>query len=59
MGDDNAMLPPMLPMPARVEIDGPRMDEVRRALETARVATSGALMGAGRMLGRFGNRVVW
>lgn len=60
MGDDNMMtMPAMPPMPARVEIDGPRMDELRRALETARVATSGALIGAGRALGRFGNRVVW
>ena len=60
MGDDNMMLPSMPPMPARVEIDGPRIgEEVRRALESARVATSGALVGAGRALGRFGNRVVW
>lgn len=62
MGDDNMMfpaMPAMPPMPARVEIDGPRMDELRRALETARVATSGALVGAGRALGRIGNRVVW
>ena len=60
MGDDNMMMPSMPPMPARIEIDGARIgDEVRRALETARGATSGALFGAGRALGRFGNRVVW
>lgn len=60
MGDDNMWVPPMPPMPPRIEIDGPRIgEEVRRALETARVATSGALLGAGRAIGRFGNRVVW
>ena len=60
MGDDNVMLPPMPPMPARIEIDGPRIsEEVRSALESARVATRGALLGAGRALGAFGNRVVW
>jgi hypothetical protein len=60
MGDDNMMMPSMPPMPARIEIDGAQIgDEVRRALETARGATSGALFGVGRALGRFGNRVVW
>jgi C-terminal processing protease CtpA/Prc len=60
MGDDNMFMPMPMPMPARVEIDGPRIsEEVRRALESARVATRGALVGAGRALGGFGNRVVW
>ena len=63
MGDDNMMLPSMPsmpPMPARIEIDGPRIsEEIRSALESARVSTRGALLGAGRALGGFGNRVVW
>ncbi|MGE5733063.1 MAG: PDZ domain-containing protein [Gemmatimonas sp.] len=47
-------------IPDRIEIDGAQIgDEVRRALETARVATSGAMQGMGRALGRFGNRVEW
>jgi S1-C subfamily serine protease len=41
-------------------IDGDRINEtVRRAMETARTATSGALTGAGRLFGTFGNRVSW
>ena len=41
-------------------IDGERINEtVRRAMETARTATSGALVGAGRLFGTFGNRVSW
>lgn len=41
-------------------IDGDRINEtVRRAMETARTATSGALTGAGRFIGTFGNRVSW
>lgn len=41
-------------------VDGDRINEtVRRAMETARTATSGALVGAGRLLGTFGNRVSW
>ena len=63
MGDDDMMvpaMPPMPPMPARVEIDGARInDQVRRALESARIAASGALIGAGRAFRTFGNRVVW
>jgi serine protease Do len=43
-----------------VNIDGDRINEtVRRAMETARTATSGALVGAGRLFGTFGNRVSW
>jgi serine protease Do len=43
-----------------VNIDGERINEtVRRAVETARTATSGALVGAGRLFGTFGNRVSW
>jgi len=48
---------------ASVNVDGERIGEsVRRALETASVATSGALAGAGRVMGAFrgfGNRVSW
>ena len=45
---------------ANVNIDGERIGEtVRRAMETARTATSGALAGAGRLFGTFGNRVSW
>jgi len=60
MGDDNMLVPPMPPMAARIDIDGPRFGEdVRRALESARIATNGALAGFGRAFGRFGNRVSW
>ena len=69
MGDDDMMLPSMAPMPPmapmpRVEIDGARInervnDQVRRALESARIAANGALVGAGRAFRTFGNRVVW
>ncbi|HSQ30233.1 MAG TPA: PDZ domain-containing protein [Gemmatimonadaceae bacterium] len=56
MGGDNMMLPST----ARIDIDGARIgEEMRAALERARVATGGALIGAGRTLGRFGNRVDW
>jgi C-terminal processing protease CtpA/Prc len=52
-----------LPVSATVNVDGERIGEtVRRALESARVATSGAMAGAGRVLGAFGgfgNRVSW
>ncbi len=45
---------------ASVNVDGERIGEtVRRALESARVATSGAMAGAGRVMGAFGNRVSW
>ena len=56
IGGDN-----FLEMPrASVNIDGDRINEtVRRAMETARTATSGALVGAGRLFGTFGNRVSW
>ncbi len=48
------------PVAASVNIDGERIGEtVRRALESARVATSGALAGAGRAMAGFGNRVSW
>jgi predicted metalloprotease with PDZ domain len=57
MGGDNFMVPPI---PERIEIDGTQIgDEVRRALETARVATAGAMQGVGRAIGRAGNRVDW
>lgn len=57
MGGDNMMIPPMA---ARIDIDGDRIGtEVRRALETARVATGDALQGFGRAFGRIGNRVDW
>jgi C-terminal processing protease CtpA/Prc len=57
IGGDNFMLPPI---PDRIEIDGSQIgDEVRRALETARVATAGAMQGVGRAIGRVGNRVEW
>jgi C-terminal processing protease CtpA/Prc len=51
------------PVSASVNVDGERIGEtVRRALESARVATNGAMAGAGRVLGTFGgfgNRVSW
>jgi S1-C subfamily serine protease len=57
MGGDSFMIPRI---PERVEIDGTQIgDEVRRALETARVATAGAMQGMGRAIGRVGNRVEW
>jgi serine protease Do len=57
MGGDSFMIPRI---PERVEIDGAQIgDEVRRALETARVATAGAMQGMGRAIGRVGNRVEW
>ena len=56
IGGDN-----FLEMPrTSVNIDGDRINEtVRRAMETARTAASGALVGAGRLFGTFGNRVSW
>jgi hypothetical protein len=57
MGGDDFMIPPVS---AQIDIDGERIGaEVRRALETARVATAGALEGAGRVFARAGNRVDW
>jgi len=57
MGGDSFMVPRI---PERIEIDGAAIgDQVRRALETARVATAGAMQGFGRTLGRMGNRVEW
>lgn len=45
---------------ANVNVDGDRIGEtVRRALESARIATNGALAGAGRVVAGFGNRVSW
>lgn len=56
-GGDSYMLPRI---PERIEIDGTEIgDQVRRALETARVATAGAMQGVGRAIGRVGNRVDW
>jgi hypothetical protein len=51
----------MMPrIPDRIEIDGSEIgDQVRRAIETARVASTGAMLGVGRAVGRFGNRVDW
>lgn len=55
MGGDNFVIPPV-----SVDIDGARIgDEVRRALDEARIATGGALQGMGRALGRVGNRTDW
>ena len=55
MGGDNFVIPPV-----SVEIDGARIGEqVRRALDDARVATGGALEGFGRAFGRLGNRRDW
>ena len=55
MGGDNFVIPPV-----SVNIDGARIGEqVRRAMDDARVATGGALEGFGRAFGRFGNRVEW
>ncbi|HTE46842.1 MAG TPA: PDZ domain-containing protein [Gemmatimonadaceae bacterium] len=52
---DNVMFPPI-----SMSIDGAQIgDQVRRAMDEARVATSGALQGMGRALGRMGNRVDW
>jgi predicted metalloprotease with PDZ domain len=57
MGGDGFMIPRI---PDRIEIDGSQIgDEVRRALETARVATAGAMQGMGRAMGGLGNRVSW
>ena len=57
MGGDSFMIPRI---PDRIEIDGTQIgDEVRRALETARVATAGAMQGMSRAIGRVGNRVEW
>jgi C-terminal processing protease CtpA/Prc len=57
LGGDSFMWPSI---PERIEIDGSQIgDEVRRALETARVATAGAMQGVGRAIGRVGNRVDW
>lgn len=58
IGGDNLMDIPSVS--ARVNVDGERIGEtVRRALESARVATGGALAGAGRLMAGFGNRVSW
>lgn len=54
-GDNGWMMPPIA-----ARIDGQQIgDEIKRAMETARVSTAGALAGMGRALGRFGNRVDW
>jgi len=56
-GDNYVEFPPAA---ASVNINGERINDiVRRATETARTATSGALIGAGRLFGTFGNRVSW
>ena len=58
IGGDNYIEFP--PAAASVNINGERINDiVRRATETARTATSGALIGAGRLFGTFGNRVSW
>jgi hypothetical protein len=55
MGGDNFVIPPV-----SVNIDGARIGEqVRRAMDEARVATGGALQGLGRTFGRWGNQVEW
>ncbi len=57
MGGDNMMMPPIA---AHIDIDSDRIgSEVRRALETARVATGDALEGVGRAMGRVRTRVDW
>lgn len=54
-GGDNFIIPPI-----SMNIDGARIgNEVRRAMDEARVATNGALQTFGRALGRVGNRVSW
>jgi C-terminal processing protease CtpA/Prc len=58
IGGDNFMDLPAIS--ANVNVDGERIGAtVRRALETARIATSGAMAGAGRAVAGFGNRVSW
>ena len=56
-GDNYINLPPVS---ANVNIDGERIGEtVRRAIESARTTTNGALAGVGRVMAGFGNRVSW
>jgi len=56
-GDTPVALPPVS---ANVNIDGERIGEtVRRAIESARTTTNGALAGVGRVMAGFGNRVSW
>ncbi len=58
IGGDNFLDMPSVS--ANVNVDGERIGEtVRRALESARVATNGAMAGVGRAMGGFGNRVRW
>ena len=58
IGGDNFIDIPSIS--ANVNVDGERIGEtVRRAMESARVATNGALAGAGRLMSGFGNRVSW
>ena len=56
-GDNYINLPPVS---ANMNIDGERIGEtVRRAIESARTTTNGALAGVGRVMAGFGNRVSW
>jgi C-terminal processing protease CtpA/Prc len=58
VGSDNFVDIPSVS--ANVNVDGERIGEsVRRALESARVATTGAMAGVGRVMAGFGNRVTW
>jgi len=58
IGNDN--FPDIPSVSTNVTVDGERIGEtVRRALESARVATNGAMAGVGRAMGGFGNRVSW
>jgi C-terminal processing protease CtpA/Prc len=55
IGGDNLMTPSM-----GARIDGVEIgDQLRRGLEQARLATSGALRGVSRAFGRMGNHVEW
>ena len=57
MRGDHMAIPPIS---TRIDIDGEQLGrEVRRAVESARIATGGALEGVGRVLGRVGNRIDW
>jgi S1-C subfamily serine protease len=62
IGDGPSVFPRIPEMPSHidVDIDGARIgDQVRRALESARVVTGDAVEGFGRAMARVGNRVSW
>lgn len=60
MGGDNFMSPPFPPLPERLSINAPEIaNEVRRALDGARVSVNGAIAGGLGALPRIGNRVSW